>query len=713
MKPKFFLSMNLLTYINNATDWFGGAIDIILIKQPDGSLKTTPFHVRFGRFKLLRSADKNIRIMINDKLTDMIMRINPVDGVAYFVQDEDDESLNTSQANELSNISSLDDVISPLSDNSFGSYNSQDEFQNRDSLGDSSLDKNESSNNSLLDDFLNNSIEDSVSKEIDEIINNNENIEPKNELKAKDLEIEIKQKVNGTKSSMLSSLFSATKKIFGMQDEKEEVFERNEYVEQSLKETLHKKYNYNVDEKSDDISPVFEIEDLRKVNLSTELNDSIPTKSTSNLIKDGFSPSIPISIASNVRQKLQTDPMPISNSITKPPKLHNSVYDFDSDLDDSDAILTPSLPRNIREDIKVLNQRPMAASLPRNFGASSLSLEINGKNKMDIISDFPHQGSDLLLDLSENKKHISEDLSNIAKVEFQETTTNSNQTKENTWSKWWFSRQDAKPPKLRFSKRAKPLQRQLQALDLKRGRNIIKYIVTGRVLGTQEIEASIYLWNYDDKIVISDVDGTITKSDVFGHVLPLIGMDWSHRGIAELYTSIVKNGYKIIYLTARSIVQSASTREYISSLRQGELSLPEGPIIMSSDRLFASFSREVILRKPEEFKIATLNEIKSLFETKDNPQPFFAGFGNRITDTISYKTVGIPDHKIFMIDTTGNIKVYDTLNHKSYTDVHQLVNLMFPDVKSKFVSTDLSYWNLSIPSVKSLEDLRNNNIDNE
>lgn len=40
--------------------------------------------------------------------------------------------------------------------------------------------------------------------------------------------------------------------------------------------------------------------------------------------------------------------------------------------------------------------------------------------------------------------------------------------------------------------------------------------------------------------------------------------------------------------------------------------------------------REVIDRKPEEFKIAALSDLKECFPAK---KPFFAGFGNR--DTVS------------------------------------------------------------------------------
>jgi len=43
-------------------------------------------------------------------------------------------------------------------------------------------------------------------------------------------------------------------------------------------------------------------------------------------------------------------------------------------------------------------------------------------------------------------------------------------------------------------------------------------------------------------LVISDIDGTITKSDVLGHVIPAIGGTWAHSGVAELYTRIKNNG---------------------------------------------------------------------------------------------------------------------------------------------------------------------------
>jgi phosphatidate phosphatase LPIN len=53
---------------------------------------------------------------------------------------------------------------------------------------------------------------------------------------------------------------------------------------------------------------------------------------------------------------------------------------------------------------------------------------------------------------------------------------------------------------------------------------------------------------------------------MLGHVLPRFGKDWSHKGIAKLYTAIKKNGYDLMYLTSRPIGQADVTREYIRGI---------------------------------------------------------------------------------------------------------------------------------------------------
>ncbi|XP_016123622.1 phosphatidate phosphatase LPIN2-like [Sinocyclocheilus grahami] len=79
---------------------------------------------------------------------------------------------------------------------------------------------------------------------------------------------------------------------------------------------------------------------------------------------------------------------------------------------------------------------------------------------------------------------------------------------------------------------------QIESLNLREGANTVVFSVTTQYQGTCRCEAAIYLWSYDDKLIISDIDGTITKSDALGHILPQLGKDWTHHGIAKLYHKI-------------------------------------------------------------------------------------------------------------------------------------------------------------------------------
>nr|XP_019050786.1 hypothetical protein I302_01228 [Kwoniella bestiolae CBS 10118]OCF29716.1 hypothetical protein I302_01228 [Kwoniella bestiolae CBS 10118] len=244
---------------------------------------------------------------------------------------------------------------------------------------------------------------------------------------------------------------------------------------------------------------------------------------------------------------------------------------------------------------------------------------------------------------------------------------------------------------------------QLKSLHLKPGPNTIQFSVTSSYSGLATCTSRIFLWEEADQVVISDIDGTITKSDALGHVFAAIGRDWTHLGIAKLYTDIGNNGYKMLYLTSRAIGQADATRQYLKTIIQGDYRLPEGPVIMSPDRLMASLHREVIMRKPELFKMACLRDIQRLFGAQAK-EAFFAGFGNRITDAMSYRSVGIPAAKIYTIDSTGVVKteLLSAAGHKgSYIQLNDLVNEVFPPVSTKFKPeyTDFNYWRDSIPDI--------------
>jgi len=69
------------------------------------------------------------------------------------------------------------------------------------------------------------------------------------------------------------------------------------------------------------------------------------------------------------------------------------------------------------------------------------------------------------------------------------------------------------------------------------------------------------------------------------------------------------------------------------------------------------------MRKPEVFKMACLQDIDRLFAPE---HPFYAGFGNRITDALSYRTVEVPSSRIFTIDSMGEVKM-ELLELAGYT----------------------------------------------
>lgn len=256
-------------------------------------------------------------------------------------------------------------------------------------------------------------------------------------------------------------------------------------------------------------------------------------------------------------------------------------------------------------------------------------------------------------------------------------------------------------PRKRFAKTLRLTSEQLKSLDLKPGANSITFSLSST--GVAACSARIFVWDYTDLVVVSDIDGTITKSDALGHVFTMIGRDWTHLGVAKLYTDIARNGYKIMYLTSRAIGQADSTRDYLRGIKQNDYQLPEGPVIMSPDRLMASLHREVIMRKPEVFKMACLRDIQRLFGPLAK-NPFYAGFGNRITDALSYRSVNVPSSRIFTIDSSGEVKMelLELAGYKSsYIHMTDLVDQMFPPINRQWAPeyTDFNYWKAPIPDI--------------
>lgn len=82
--------------INPAT--LSGAIDVIVVEQEDGTLACSPFHVRFGKFSLLRPSEKKVEFRVNGVKQDYAMKLGD-GGEAFFVFETTDtipQSMQTS-----------------------------------------------------------------------------------------------------------------------------------------------------------------------------------------------------------------------------------------------------------------------------------------------------------------------------------------------------------------------------------------------------------------------------------------------------------------------------------------------------------------------------------------------------------------------------------------------------------------------------------------
>jgi hypothetical protein len=250
----------------------------------------------------------------------------------------------------------------------------------------------------------------------------------------------------------------------------------------------------------------------------------------------------------------------------------------------------------------------------------------------------------------------------------------------------------------------------LLSLPLARGRNRMEFRVLDNSSGDRiGVVADLWLWDATDRIVVVDVDGTITKSDVRGLVASQLqtttsflsnalnasnpwthditkglNTDYTHDGVAEALTCIAESNYQILYLTARPITLADQTREFLASVgRSNNAALPEGPLITQPHG-----TMKALQSKHDGFKIDVLAQIQELFGAYDDrhaspsksmPVAFVAGFGNAQTDVIAYTTAGIPPSHIFVLDKASTLKVLESgAELQSYTGLVPHLPALFP-----------------------------------
>ena len=80
---------------------------------------------------------------------------------------------------------------------------------------------------------------------------------------------------------------------------------------------------------------------------------------------------------------------------------------------------------------------------------------------------------------------------------------------------------------------------QLAQLGLQPGQNQLVYRVETSSGSVVRTAASLHLVSSSARIVVTDIDGTVTKSDIRGVLLPALGLsDWKHSGVVPLYHQV-------------------------------------------------------------------------------------------------------------------------------------------------------------------------------
>ncbi|OMJ27118.1 Nuclear elongation and deformation protein 1, partial [Smittium culicis] len=731
--------------LNPAT--LSGAVDIIVVKDDQGNLSCSPFHVRFGKFQLLRPSDKTVEITVNDKKADFYMKLGEA-GEAFFVLETDNDVPSDIMTSPIHSPTLYSPELEPIEGLKLPESDdlSQNEIQHAPIQNKESelfqKEKNDLSSYGIMSSIRNsNSIEN-----ISLAFHDDSQINRKKYSHRRPLSVSSDSKYE------LSSLNDALD--LDRIEKKDELHHEWDWGVSipSNKNADHTANKNKISAPAEPLSSPSVSSSCPNINDLVVTNDIISALSStdSNRLDLSFCGADSITKASNKDERL-------ANFKSKQVKEFDSSINIFDNLTNNDAVFLLNGNYYLWKDIssaifsililgKIEKNFSISPIAIDNFGSEADNFNLNSKSLSSNsevlgststststsnsnsnhtnyssaeLTSFPNVDQSSINNSIESSSPdskskwrwwrsstISESVKNTPELQFNKSNTFNNETDSLISTSDNFSIADSQSKSNQstsaenhkfFAKTLRLTHEQLESLDLKFGENKVLFRVKS---GKGYCEARIFMYPHDVQIVISDIDGTITKSDALGHIFNMVGRDWTHTGVAKLFTEIHKNQYEFLYLTSRAIGQADTTREYLKNVKQGSNKLPSGPLLLSPDRLFASFHREIIMRRPQEFKMACLRDIKNLF---NNDTPFYAGFGNRITDAMSYRSVNVPVSRICTIDPTGDVRLELLSAYKSsYTKMGDLVDLMFPPLKTKIDPhfNDFEYWRSSLPDIE-------------
>jgi len=738
--------MSFFSKVNNLKEFYSeingatltGAIDVVVVQQEDGSYKSTPFHVRFGKMGVLKAREKIVDLEINGEPVDIQMKLDDT-GVAYFMEDVEkndeqllDDDIKSDTLGPWDYITLLEEISTQELENKvineevpkIMKVKKEKKKRRKSKIGIGEI----LSRRSLTEAFLN--IE-TMSEDTDDMFDiddiesadqESDDISVAEDRSAisnfqypkvsADLLLDLEQQSmdNNEERSSCDSGFSDSPFGFPLGDD----LMANEEAKTTECQIEQKKNNL-IKPKEEKIVKDVDLHPIYLKNMLPEVTDPLNMPySTNKVVGMEKSQSMPVPFTSEVNRMISRvdsgceEEQDSSTKNTLPEHIAAQLPDlagslcgglagaaispeqFEADLltypqfvsqvvaGASNAVTHPSLVIRMYEKYLsweqaapillslLLFRKPLPQETVREMIKDCLDVNI-ALPPPEEMSSSQKPASWLEWLTRTPKQEVSDDtpahvqsIQPRKRLETESSTTSTQDSHKN------------------YQKSLRLSSEMLAKMRLNPGQNEVQFSVTTAFQGTSRCFCSVYLWDHTDKVVISDIDGTITRSDVLGHLLPVIGNDWAQMGVAHLFSKIRQNGYKIMYLSARAIGQAAITKDYLNHVRQGEDRLPDGPLFLNPDSLIHAFKREVIDRNPEEFKISCLKEIQSLFGSKN---PFFAGYGNRPNDAYAYQEVGVPVYRIFTINPAGVVthKLTNTFQ-TSYTEQESVVDYVFPSL---------------------------------
>ena len=190
----------------------------------------------------------------------------------------------------------------------------------------------------------------------------------------------------------------------------------------------------------------------------------------------------------------------------------------------------------------------------------------------------------------------------------------------------------------------------------------------------------IYLFDQKDKLVVTDIDGTITKSDTRGFFGGNLGYSVHHASVNEFFDKVYSNGYKVMYLTARPIAYQSLTRTYLfeslSCKDPNNWKLPKNPVFClpgnTADAALGDSS------KGAEGKTTSLKNVLGLFKEPGNV--IVGAYGNNNSDSEAYKNVGVPLSMTYLIDKQSKMVNLETKQETSFKAQATEINTLYPNI---------------------------------